>query len=158
RTRRMSPPRRVASTQSNRPRRRPRSPLVAFEPAARSQAPPNDRTNHTAETKEEPSTLLRPLRGNRERAVSASSGICCADGRGSRETGRGAGPGSQRLGANGVSDRSGSAPEIVASRSYVRFILEAAEKRECQYRRFGVIRVVLAVDRSLPAYPDEQTF
>src|SRR5215470_7686521 len=33
----MSLPQRVASTQSNRLHRRPRSPLVAFEPAARSQ-------------------------------------------------------------------------------------------------------------------------
>src|SRR5262249_46128584 len=33
---------RGASTQSNRPRRRTRSPLIAFEPAALSQSTPND--------------------------------------------------------------------------------------------------------------------
>src|SRR6516165_12130223 len=60
-------PQRVASTQSNRPRRRPRLPLVAFEPAAPPQRPPNGQTNQ-AGRKISLALCCGPVSGNRGRA------------------------------------------------------------------------------------------
>src|SRR6516165_5741224 len=67
----MSLPQRVASTQSNRPRRRLESPLVAFEPAARSRRPPNGQTNNAAETRSSLALCCGPVSGNSGIALSA---------------------------------------------------------------------------------------
>src|SRR5215813_4143762 len=64
----MSLPQRVASTQSNQPRRRPRSPLIAFEPAASPQRPPNGQTNHAGGSGRSLALCCGPVSGNRERA------------------------------------------------------------------------------------------